>query len=177
VRIGLSARGFAALDPKIDLGFLGDITFQSQGHETNLNVPDGEVTNSGIGLWLCWWVLAPHTRSTRTPPSQVTLCSGSATAAAMTVEQVDQQGQYSGTSFVFPGFRMAFETALTSWLYFRSGLQYTYNFLSNAVEDVGPTGQTGDRKAQPALPTSAGTQGLESRSLTSSLTAHSSTHS
>ena len=140
IRIGLSARGFAALDPKIDLGFLGDITFQNQGHEQNLNVPDGEVTNSGMGFGLLVGVGPAYKVNENTTIAGYAVL-GIGYRSGDTVEQVDQQGQYSGTSFVFPGFRMAFETALTSWLYVRSGLQYTYNFLSNTEEQA-----TGDQE-------------------------------
>jgi hypothetical protein len=144
IRIALSSRGFAQLDPKIDLGFIGDITFQNQSHVQNVNINDAKFTNSGTAFGL------------QVGAGPVYKVNESTTIAGYAVvgmgfrsgDPSNQQDQddYSGTSFVFPGFRMAFETALLPWLYVRSGLQYTYLFLSGSVRTAGGDQEAASRR-------------------------------
>jgi hypothetical protein len=144
IRVAVSTRGFTPLDPKIDLGFIADLTFANQSHTTGINT-DAKTVDTGLAFGLQGGI------------GPVYKVNESTTIAGYAVvglgfrngdpnNQTDQDG-YSGTSFVFPGFRMAFETALTQWLYVRSGLQYTYIFLSGTQQTPNGDQEASSRRA------------------------------
>lgn len=133
-RLGLTGRGYLGLAPGIDLGFLGDLAYEStefvtipprgsggrddvddEGRFTLVAGAGPVYTIEGVTTLAGYAVLGLRTRS-GDPSSETDF------------------DEFSGLQFIVPGVHLAADIHLTDWLYFRTGMQYFFAYNRNTQD-------------------------------------------
>ncbi len=141
--IGLKARGYSAMGADMDLGFLGDIVFNTQSIDTT--VAD-ETTTASTSMFAIQGGAGPVFEV-----EDQAIIAGYGVLGFMSTSSdpdTDEDDDAEGTSaWVLPGFNLAADIQLLDWLYFRSGAQYLWaiNGTSQEVADQDADDKTSQR--------------------------------
>lgn len=140
--IGLNARGYAKMGMPWELGFLGNLNFQTTS--TDNTAGNTTVTSSANqfdiqgGVGPVWDIGGDDNDS---------VVSGYAVLGYNHISNdpnTDQNNDAnSAGQVILPGFQVAADIQLFDWLYFRSGAQYLWAINSTSQENVQDTSQHG----------------------------------
>lgn len=133
ISVGLSNRGFYKMTDLVDLGFIADLAFVTQSTTNVAANPDDTISGSTFGLVL--GAGPAHQINSDTRFGLYGVLGFSRTGVDPSDQAEDDN--FSQTTFLIPGLRMAFETALTRWLFVRSGVQYNWQTISTNQEIAG----------------------------------------
>ncbi|QDG50358.1 hypothetical protein FIV42_06310 [Persicimonas caeni] len=126
--VGLKARGYADLGQPFELGFLGDVAYNSVSIDTT-PIGGDETTTSGQSNFIIQGGAGPVWEVGGEDNGTVIAGYGvlSYASASSDADVDDDDVPASGTSqAILPGFNIASDIELTDWLYFRSGAQYLW---------------------------------------------------
>jgi hypothetical protein len=125
--VGLKVRGYSELGGGLELGFLGDVIFNSTSVDATPD-PDGDTTTaseSGFAIQAGAgpvWDLGGADFDTTVAGYGVL-----GFASTSTDQNTDEDDDASGASrLILPGFNLAADIQLLEWLYFRTGAQYLW---------------------------------------------------
>jgi hypothetical protein len=156
---GVSARGYYEMAENMRLGFVGDTEFNTVS-VTNFNDPavdDDDVTGATNFFVFQAGVGPEYTINENTTVAGYGVLGLGFT---QTDPDVDEDGPVTtNTEFVLPGLHLAADIEVLEWLYFRSGLQYSWATRSQRTEDTAAdtVDTVGERGARGATDSPVGT--------------------
>jgi hypothetical protein len=131
LRVGLLARGYSPINDIVDLGFLGNLSFN---YETISIDEPAEVGQSDMGVGL-FFGAGPSIHLDRAKIAAY----GGLLAAYGSSEPNDEldDDEFSRLHFAVPVINMATEVQLLDWMYVRTGAQYSWEVKKDTVNDQG----------------------------------------
>lgn len=127
-RLGASVRGYTGLAGAMELGFLGDISYDTVSADQQGAVTvEGEADNFNIqgGAGPVWEI------------GEDTTIAGYGVLGFQTSSvdaNTNDDASLSVNQAILPGFHLAADIQLAEWLYFRSGAQYMWSTISATQE-------------------------------------------
>jgi hypothetical protein len=135
--LGLKVRGYSELASEFDLGFLGDIVYNSTSIDRTADPDADTITSSQSGFALQAgvgpvWELGGADFDTVIAGYGVLGFSSTSNDA-----DTDTDDNATGNSaWLLPGFNLAADIQLLDWLYFRSGAQYLWAIQGASQENA-----------------------------------------
>lgn len=133
--LGLKARGYADLGQPFELGFLGDVFYNSASIDRT-PAPDGDTTTEDNSIFAIQGGAGPVWEVGGEDNDTVIAGYGVLGYASTSNDpDTDNDPNQTGTSSVIlPGFNFAADIELTDWLFFRSGAQYLWTINGTSTE-------------------------------------------
>lgn len=130
--VGLSGRAYAPMTEDVELGLLADVVYSTTNWDEQDPFDEDETTQQSISTVLATAGAGPVYELDGSTVAAYGILGHVRTTIDPDVDEDDNRLHSSVT--VLPGVHLAADVQLRDWLYFRSGLQYSFDVLRETQE-------------------------------------------